>query len=253
MSTENAQKWSPRDYNESAKFVSELGLPVIDWLSPVRGESVLDLGCGDGTLALKLSGMGCEVTGVDSSAEMIEAAKSLGLNASVCDGHELPFIGEFDAVFSNAALHWMTRPESVIAGVWAALRPGGRFVGEFGGKGNVATIIGVMEGELAAAGVSSPSPWFFPDPEQYEEMLNDAGFDVRHITLFSRPTRLPGDMGGWLRTFAQPYTSQLPESEREAFIATVVEKLKPELCDDQNNWTADYVRIRFAAVKTDHR
>ncbi|MGM0631838.1 MAG: class I SAM-dependent methyltransferase [Pseudomonadota bacterium] len=251
MNTDSRQTWSPRDYRESAGFVSELGVPVLDWLAPSGGERILDLGCGDGTLALRLSGMGCEVVGVDSSPEMIEAAKAHGLNAFVCDGHELPFSSEFDAVFSNAALHWMTGPEAVIAGVWNALKPGGRFVGEFGGQGNVAIIVEAIEQALTARDVRAMSPWFFPTPGQYEEMLNEAGFDVRDITLFPRPTPLPGDVGGWLRTFAQPYTSLLPESEREDFIAIVVERLKPKLCDNQGNWTADYVRIRFAAVKPD--
>lgn len=249
MSTENTQKWNPQDYNKNANFVSELGLPVVDWLSPVSGESILDLGCGDGTLALKISNFGCDVVGVDSSPEMIAAAKSLGLRASVCDGHKLSFSSEFDAVFSNAALHWMTQPDAVITGVWNALKPGGRFVGEFGGIGNVAAIVGALERELADLGISAKCPWFFPAPEQYKEMLSAAGFDVQNIALLPRPTPLQGDVGGWLRTFAQPYTNLLPASERDGFVATVVEKLKPELCDNHGNWTADYVRLRFVAVK----
>ncbi|WP_197675089.1 class I SAM-dependent methyltransferase [Halopseudomonas salegens] len=224
-------------------------MPVIEWLAPVKGESILDLGCGDGTLALKLQRSGCDVVGIDASPDMIAAAISSGLQASVCDGHQLPFVERFDAVFSNAALHWMLRPEAVIAGVWAALRPGGRFVGEFGGAGNVATIIDALESELHGLGVPAECPWFFPTPDAYQTMLEQAGFEVTKVALIPRATPLPGDVGGWLRTFAQPYTNVLPESQRDDLITTVVEKLKPRLCDAQGNWTADYVRLRFAAVK----
>jgi len=180
---------------------------------------------------------------------MINAAKSMGLNASVGDGHRLSFSDRFDAVFSNAALHWMTKPEEVISGVWSALKPGGRFVGEFGGAGNVAMIVGAIEQELADSGVSAKCPWFFPSTDQYTQLLTDAGFDVKRISLLPRPTTLPGDVGGWLRTFAQSYTNLLPESQRDGFIAAVVEKLRPLLYDGQGNWTADYVRLRFEAFK----
>lgn len=247
MSSGSTQNWNPKDYRENASFVSELGLPVVEWLSPVQGESILDLGCGDGTLALKLENFGCDVVGIDSSPEMINAAKSIGLNASVCDGHQLSFTDKFDAVFSNAALHWMVLPEAVISGVWASLKPGGRFVDEFGGFGNVATIIRAIEQEHL--GRSAECPWFFPAPDQYQEMLTKAGFEVRKISLIPRPTPLPGDVGGWLRTFAQPYTNQLTESQRDGFIAAVVERLNPQLCDKQGLWTADYVRLRFEAIK----
>jgi trans-aconitate methyltransferase len=125
------QQWDPKQYAEHARFVSELGMPVVELLSPQPGERILDLGCGDGILTIKLGERGCEVVGVDSSPAMVAAARSLGANAHVIDGHRLPFVGEFDAVFSNAALHWMRHPEEVISSVWRALKPSGRFVGEF--------------------------------------------------------------------------------------------------------------------------
>ncbi len=248
MKLENKQRWDPQSYNTNAGFVSELGMPVVEWLSPVAGESILDLGCGDGTLGVKLQSRGCEVVGVDSSPQMVAAARSRGLEAFVCDGHKLAFTDQFDAVFSNAALHWMLHPEQVISGVFAALKPGGRFVGEFGGAGNVATIVTALEAELDRLGISVDSPWFFPSPKQYGKMLTEAGFDVRRIELIPRPTALPGDVGGWLRTFAQTYTQLLPDSWRDEFIAAVVERVRPVLCDASGNWTADYVRLRFEAV-----
>lgn len=249
MSSGHTQEWNPQDYSANASFVSELGMQVVEWLSPVQGEAILDLGCGDGTLALKLQNFGCDVVGVDSSSEMINAARSLGANAFVCDGHQLTFSEDFDAVFSNAALHWMIHPETVVSGVWTSLKSGGRFVGEFGGAGNVATIVKAIELELQDLGGSPECPWYFPSPDQYRKLLTEAGFNVLRIKLIPRPTPLPGDVGGWLRTFAQPYTNLLQKSERDPFIARVVERLKPELCDEHGRWTADYVRLRFEAVK----
>src|SRR5258705_4093380 len=134
------QTWDPDRYARHARFVSELGTPVVELLAPQPRERILDLGCGDGALTAKLAALGCVVVGIDSSAEQIEAAKALGIDARVGDGEHLGFEGEFDAVFSNAALHWMKRPDVVIAGVWRALRPGGRFVAECGGDGCVAQI-----------------------------------------------------------------------------------------------------------------
>ena len=107
MTSSQAQHWNPEQYGKNARFVSDLGMPVVDLLSPQSGERILDLGCGDGALSLKLVELGCKVVGVDSSAEMIRAADSLGLDAHVVDGQSLPYDSEFDAVFSNAALHWM--------------------------------------------------------------------------------------------------------------------------------------------------
>jgi SAM-dependent methyltransferase len=193
--------------------------------------------------------MGCEVVGVDSSPEMVAAAKSLGLNAQVADGQQLPFDNAFDAVFSSAALHWMKNPVSVIDGVWRALKPGGRFVGELGGYGNVAAIIAGLESALAARGLSVACPWFFPRPETYRSMLETYEFEVESIALFPRPTSLPGDVGGWLETFAQPYLAAITLSERKGFVAEVVERLRPVLCSSDGHWVADYVRLRFFATK----
>jgi trans-aconitate methyltransferase len=241
--------WDPAQYAEHARFVSDLGMPVVELLAPKPGERILDLGCGDGALTLKLAKLGCKVVGVDSSPEMVAAAKSLGLTAQVMDGHTLPFTNEFDAVFSNAALHWMNRPKDVIAGVWRALNPGGRFVGEFGGYGNVAAIITAIEAVLFSRGMTIANPWYFPRQEEYRTLLEAMGFSVDSLVLIPRPTPLPGDMGGWLQTFAKPYTSALPASERPSFISQIVTALRSVLCDATGNWHADYVRLRFSARK----
>jgi SAM-dependent methyltransferase len=213
------------------------------------GEKILDLGCGDGVLALEIARHGCHVVGVDASSEMVAAARSSGVDARCVDGAALQFSGEFDAVFSNAALHWMKPPDAVVTGVWRALRPGGRFVGEFGGSGNVAAIIAAMEAALSRRGISTSCPWFFPTSSEYAALLEETGFAVGSIELFARPTQLPGDIRGWLETFAQHYIHSVPESERESVISEVVEDLRDILADQNGTWFADYVRLRFRAEK----
>jgi len=245
------QTWDPDAYARNARFVSDLGAPVLELLAPRAGERTLDLGCGDGALTIKLAEMGCAVVGVDASTPQVEAARRLGLDARVCDGARLTFDAEFDAVFSNAAIHWMKPVDDVIAGAWRALRPGGRFVGEFGGDGCVATIKRALIDALERRGIDGDSlnPWYFPTVEDYSARLARSGFAVRYIALIPRPTALPTEINGWLETFAQSFMAPLPKTERAAFVDEVRETLRPALCDDGGKWFADYVRIRFAADK----
>ncbi len=247
-----SQTWNPESYARNARFVAELGAPVVELLAPRPGECILDLGCGDGALTAKLAALGCGVIGVDSSAAQIEAARKLGLDARVMSAGDLRFTDEFDAVFSNAVLHWIKNPDAVIAGVWRALRRPGRFVGEFGGHGNVAKIQNALVGALARRGLDGEAAnrWYYPTVEQYSARLTNAGFRVRAIELIPRPTELPGEMAAWIETFGESFTSLLPASERPAFIAEVQETLRTQLCDAAGKWTADYVRLRFAADKT---
>ena len=246
-----SQTWDPERYARNARFVSDLSAAVVELLDPLPGERILDLGCGDGVLTAKLAEMGCNVVGVDGSAAQVEPARKLGLDARVMDGEKLSFDGEFDAVFSNAALHWMRDPEAVISGVWRALRPKGRFVAEFGGHGCVAKIKKALVGALNRRGLDGEAavPWYFPTVEEYSMLLNNAGFSLSTIALIPRPTPLPGDVTGWLETFAESFTTCLPLAERPAYIAEVREALSSELADSEGKWTADYVRLRFAAVK----
>ena len=250
MSDDHAQAWNPDAYARNARFVAELGAPLLEWLAPAPGERILDLGCGDGALTAALVDAGCRVVGVDASREFVERARRNGIDAHCMDGQRLEFSAHFDAVFSNAALHWMKDADAVIAGVARALRAGGRFVGEMGGAGNVASIVDALQEELRARGVDPAAfhPWYFPDAHEYAARLEAHGFEVRRIELFARPTPLPGDLGGWLETFAGPFCAALPVPDRQGYLDAVSARAAPALRDADGLWTADYVRLRFAAA-----
>jgi SAM-dependent methyltransferase len=243
------QSWDPERYARNARFVSDLAQPVLDLLAAKPGEWVLDLGCGDGVLSEKLAALGAHVVGVDSSAPQAAAARGRGIDARVMDGQALGFEREFDAVFSNAALHWMRDSDRVIQGVSRALRPGGRFVGEFGGQGCVAKILAAMEAALARRGIDARrlNPWYFPSAPEYAARLSAGGFEVHSIALVPRPTPLPGELRAWLETFCESFTSAVAPADRPALLEEVSDALRPALCDREGRWSADYVRLRFAA------
>lgn len=223
---------------------------MFDWLDPQPGERILDLGCGDGALTERLVAVGADVIGTDFSADMVAAAVARGLDARVLDGHALNFDGAFDSVFSNAALHWMTRPDAVIAGVARALRPGGRFVAEFGGHGNVAAIRVALSSVIERLTGRSDAPggmWYFPSCAEHRARLEAAGFTVDRIALIPRPTPIPSDMTAWLETLAAPILADIPIGQRAQVRDEAVALLRPVLCDSDGNWTADYIRIRFEA------
>src|SRR5580765_5825228 len=250
MST--AQTWDPASYARNARFVSDLGSPVVDLLAPKPGERILDLGCGDGVLTKKLADLGCEVVAVDSSVPQIEAARKLGLNAFAISAEELPYNEEFDAVFSNAVLHWIKRADGMLAGVYRSLKPGGRFVAECGGHGCVHKIRTALVQALDWRGFDGEArvPWYFPTPGDYATRLERAGFRVDSIALIPRPTALPGDVIDWLETFAQDFLQGLPAVARAEYLQEVRAVLEPQLRDSTGTWVADYVRLRFAATKT---
>lgn len=246
------QTWSSEGYARNARFVTDLGTPVLELLAPKPGEHILDVGCGDGVLTKKIADLGCSVVGIDSSADFVASARKLGLTVMQKSASDMDFGPNFDAVFSNAALHWMKDADAVIGRVVRALRPNGRFVAEMGGYGCVQTLLSALIEELNRRGYDgqAANPWYFPTVEDYGRRLAAAGFEVRYIELIPRPTPLPGDVMGWLTTFGGCFTAGLPERDRADYLEYVRERIKPHLCDATGKWTADYVRLRFAAYLT---
>lgn len=251
--------WDAESYDRSFSYVSDYGRDLTDLLAPVSGERVLDLGCGTGELAAALADLGIEVRGIDADASMIAqaSAKHPEVGFDRADGHDFVVAAPFDAVLSNAALHWMLDPSAVIARVKAALRPGGRFVAELGGRGNVATIRSAIREAAHAAGVEPTrlhSPWFFPSPAEYARLLEDGGFRVRLMEHFDRPTPLddcPDGIMDWLRMFGPKVLAGIPTDVLEQVMQDAADRCRPALFRD-GRWHADYVRLRVWAEVPAH-
>jgi trans-aconitate 2-methyltransferase len=248
------QVWDAALYDRKHAFVYAYGQDLIPLLDPKPGERILDLGCGTGHLTAAIAKVGATVVGLDRSPEMIAAARQNfpELTFREDDASAFQVDEPFDAVFSNATLHWVPGAEGVVRSVAAALRPGGRFVAEFGGRGNVARIVTALQRATAErAGASVRHPWYFPSVGQYAALLERHGLEVRHAALFDRLTPLEdGDAGmrNWLAMFAGSMLAMAPAEQREAVIAQTEELLRPELYRD-GVWHADYRRIRVAAVR----
>jgi trans-aconitate methyltransferase len=253
------QGWDAGHYDRSFTYVSRHGRDLVSLLAPVPGERVLDLGCGTGELAAELADLGIEVLGIDADASMIAQARAKYPEVAFeqADGHDVVLDEPVDAVLSNAALHWMLDPAAVIARVRAALRPGGRFVAEFGGQGNVASIRSAVREAAEGAGVDPArlrSPWFFPSPAEYATLLEAGGFRVRLMLHFDRPTPLDGGpegLVGWLRMFGADLLTGVPTELHEQVMQDVADRCRPALFRD-GRWHADYVRLRFWAELPDH-
>jgi trans-aconitate methyltransferase len=250
------EKWNATLYDAKHAFVWEKARGLLEWLASQKGERILDLGCGTGQLSAEIAATGAEVVGVDRSAEMIAEARGKfpSLCFEVCDARALPFANEFDAVFSNAALHWIPQAEQVVAGIARALKPGGRFVAEFGGIGNVRHVVAALERALAELGVSpeGANPWYYPSIAEYSNLLERCDLEVRQALLFDRPTQLEDGERGleiWINMFGEPFLRRVPEAQRAHFLRAVEQVARPALWKSEH-WELDYRRLRLAAWKS---
>ena len=252
----SASAWDAADYDSCGAFVWEYGASLVELLGPRSGERVLDVGCGTGHLTARIAEAGANTLGIDASESMVQRARANypQLDFQVLNALDMGLGPRFDAVFSNAALHWITEPETAAAGIFNALRPGGRFVAELGGEGNIRAIIAAVH--RARERVGAPAidrlPWYFPSAAQYTALLERLGFTVRSAELFPRPTRLgegDGVLVAWLRVFAMPLLSDLSEPERSRVCGMAEDDLRATMLYDET-WVADYVRLRVFAVKT---
>ena len=256
--TASEKQWNATNYDDKNSFVWKHGQGVIELLAPQRGERILDLGCGTGRLTNQIANSGAEVVGIDKSTTMIDEARRLypNLHFQIAEGTDFHFEQPFDAVFSNAAIHWMKDQPSVARCIWEALKPGGRFVAEFGGKRNIHAIRTALADAVKAAGEEvsfEPFARYYPSIGEYASLLDAQGFRVASASHFDRPTKLDegeNGMRNWLFTFADNIIESLPTNKREAVIAEVARKLRPVLFRE-GSWFADYKRLRIVAFKQD--
>ncbi|WP_273716800.1 class I SAM-dependent methyltransferase [Alkalihalobacillus pseudalcaliphilus] len=248
-------EWNPTLYDNKHTFVSNFGDDLVSSLKPQKGEKILDLGCGTGDLAYKISKSGAIVWGIDAAHSMIEAAKEKypEIQFSVQDGQQLESKEHFHAVFSNAALHWMKDQQKVIQNCYNALLPHGRFIAELGGAHNIETIIHAIEeasNHLSIPYEPSLFPWVFPTKEEMEAHLLKAGFRIISIEHYNRPTPLDGEEGihNWLKMFSNNLFIHMTNKEKEAIYKQCENILRPKLYKEKE-WVADYWRLRFIAVK----
>jgi trans-aconitate methyltransferase len=249
-------QWNAAQYDAKHAFVYEKAKGLVELLAPQAGERILDLGCGTGALTAEIAERGVEVLGVDRSEEMISQArrKFPALKFEALDARELRFNAEFDAVFSNAVLHWIPEAKQVIAGVAHALKPGGRFVAEFGGRGNIQRLVEGFHRAFSALGMLEPdgvSPWFYPSAGEYASLLEGHGLEVREASLFDRPTMLEeGERGleNWIRLFRQTFLEKMGEENAQRWIREVERQCSVELFKN-GSWELDYRRLRIAAWK----
>ncbi|WP_344696600.1 class I SAM-dependent methyltransferase [Sphingomonas rosea] len=237
--------WNAADYARYGGFVPALGQAALELLAPQPGESILDVGCGDGTLTLKIKDAGAEVVGIDNNLSMIGSARAKGLDARLMDVADLRFSEAFDAAFSNATLHWVLDKQRAARAIWFALKPGGRFVGEMGGAGNLATLRRHLDDELVARGFGPPTyaaNWY-PTPEEFTELYESVGFRDVDAELIDRPTELEHGVEGWVLAFRKGWLdrAEVPQDQRPAIAAAVARR--------HGNPTADYVRLRFTMRK----
>jgi trans-aconitate methyltransferase len=250
-----ATKWDAGLYDEKHSFVWKMAAGLLELLEPKTGQLILDVGCGTGHLAAQIASTGAFVTGIDRSPEMVRQAqeKYPQIFFQVMDARQLAFAEKFDAVFSNATLHWIKEAERVVGGISGALKPGGKFVAEFGGKGNVEEFVAAAERAWDACQFAGtmPNPWYYPSIGEYAALLEANGLEVTYAVLFDRPTPLEDGergLGNWLEMFGEAIVSDMSEEDKQKFVAEVERQAHPALYRD-GGWVMDYRRLRVVAWK----
>ncbi len=245
-------RWQTDSYDGDHSFVFEYGQDVVELLEPEAGERILDLGCGTGHLSARIADAGADVVGLDASTEMIGRAREIHSECEFVHADAQTFTAErpFDAVFSNAALHWIRDQDAVLGSVADALAPDGRFVAELGGRGNVAAIVDAVRAVAADRGYDLTNPWYFPTIGEYATKLESHGLETRQAVLFDRPTELengPDGLAEWLEMFGDELLNPVPAAERPAVVSAVEDRLREDLFRN-GTWVADYRRLRVVAV-----
>jgi len=248
-----AQQWSAEQYAANGRFVANLAGEVLHMLAPKPCEEILDLGCGDGALTEQIAASGANVIGCDADTSMLQAAEKRGLRTVQADMRSLPFTSAFDAVFSNAAMHWVMEQQQVIDGVYRVLKPEGRFIAELGGLGNIAAIRVALNAVCKQFHINAEeeAASHYPSREEMQTMLERAGFRVERIELVPRPTLLKSGMEEWLRTFRRGLLNKLSTEQCDVAVRETVALLQPVLRDAEGIWWGDYVRLRFKAIRTE--
>lgn len=244
--------WDATRYQDKHSFVWRYGASLLEILAPQAGERILDVGCGTGQLTADIAQRGADVVGLDKSPVMLaDARKNFpDLSFVLADAARFDFAEPFHAVFSNAALHWVKDADGAVASIAHALRAGGRFVAEFGGKGNIASVQAALRAVLGSS-ADEKSPWYYPSVGEYSAILERHGLEVRNASLFDRPTPLEGENGldHWLRMFGQTYLRQFSVDRAQEIVNQLVEQLRPALYHS-GVWTVDYRRLRIVAIRT---
>jgi trans-aconitate 2-methyltransferase len=247
-------EWDPALYQGSHAFVYQHGRGLVELLAPQPGERILDVGCGTGQLTDEIAQSGARVAGIDNSAGMIGQAKRNypELEFHQGDVREMRFRNEFDAVFSNAVLHWVRDAEAAVAAIAGALKTGGRFVAEFGGYGNTREFLKAIWSAMDEMGCERVHPWYYPTVGEYATVLERHNLEVRFATLFDRPIDLEGGEGGlarWIEMFGGPFLKAAGEDRKQELVRLTEAQARPTLYQ-AGGWKMDYRRLRVAAVKT---
>ena len=246
----SAPVWNADAYGQHGRFISRMGLELLQWLDPGQSETILDAGCGDGFVTQRLAGMCDHVIGIDASPDMIAAARAKGLDARCLDIATMPFEGHFDAVFSNSVLQWISNPSPAIGAIARALKPGGRFVADLGALGNLAAVLTALgaAGQKHGGNRELANPFFAPTGDEFSSLLKRYGFIIDRLEVEPRITPAETSLMNWISTIFHPFFDQFDDSIRSSVRSEVENLLKPVLCDTGGRWYVDHVRLRVRAT-----